>query len=200
MNRYSPLGDLLRFSAAPEVTVGFDELSSALPRGLPASAYARESWWTNDPRHAQCLDGWDGAGYRVVDVSLASRVVTFRATGEPRWEVSDAWVFAALPGSLSDVIAHGDAINHAILSESEFTQAVPRLLTAALIGADHAADRYWHTPAGREFYERHMKGHGLFGWMDVFPPALRRLGPPVDGSFSLAPGEFVRAVRGRRRS
>jgi len=77
-----------------------------------------------------------GAGYAVVAVSLSSLVVTFHAVDGARWEFSDAWVFAAVTSvgaSLTEVIATGDAINHAILSEAEFTRAVPRLLAAGLI-------------------------------------------------------------------
>jgi hypothetical protein len=196
VTRYSNLGSFLLDVGAASVTATFEELSAVVRGGLPASAYRRDTWWSNDPRHAQCLDGWGAAGYAVAAVSLSSGVVTFRATFAPRWELSDAWVFAAIAGSLTEVIAKGDAINHAILGEWEFTRAVPRLLAAGLIGADHAADRYWYTPTGSSFYQHHMKGRGLFGWMDAIPPALRRLGPPVDGEWALDPGEFDRAVRG----
>ncbi len=119
-----------------------------------------------------------------------------------QWQSSDAWVFAALQGSgiddgctLAQVIATGDAINHAILMEEEFTRAIPRLVNAGLVGADPAEDRYWHTDAGRELYERSMKRRGLFGWIDAIPPALQRLGPPEDGDLVLPPGAFERAWR-----
>jgi hypothetical protein len=198
VTRYSNLGSFLLDVGEPSVNATFDELSAVVRGGLPASAYRRETWWSNDPRHAQCLDGWGSAGYAVVAVSLSSLVVTFHAVDGARWEFSDAWVFAAVTSvgaSLTEVIATGDAINHAILSEAEFTRAVPRLLAAGLIGADQATDRYWYTPTGSAFYRRHMKGRGLFGWIDAIPPALRRLGPPVDGEWELDPGEFDRAAR-----
>ena len=118
------------------------------------------------------------------------------------WVLSDAWVFAAIQGHsvedglpLTEVIASGDAINHAILAEEEFTRAVPRLINAGLIGADLAADRYWRTQAGHELFERRMKRRGLFGWIEAVPPALRRLGPPQDGEWALPPGSFDRAAR-----
>jgi len=198
VTRYAGLGSFLSGTGGPSVTATFEELSTVVRGGLPPSAYRRASWWSNDPRHAQCLDGWGAAGYGVALVSLSSQVVTFRVVGGARWEFSDAWVFAAMGDSLTEVIANGDAINHAILLESEFVRAVPRLLAAGLIGADHAADRYWRTPAGAAFFERHMKRRGLFGWIDAIPPALRRLGPPVDGEWKLEPGEFDRAARSAR--
>jgi hypothetical protein len=202
VTRYSNVGSFLLDIGVPSVTATFDELSAVVRGGLPASAYRRDTWWSNDPRDAQCLDGWGSAGYAVVAVSLTDRVVTFHAVDGARWAFSDAWVFAAVGdgptsvgASLTEVIATGDAINHAILTEAEFTRAVPRLLAAGLIGADHAADRYWYTPAGSAFFRRHMKGRGLFGWIDAIPPALRRLGPPEDGEWTLDPGEFDRAAR-----
>jgi hypothetical protein len=117
--------------------------------------------------------------------------------------MADAWVFAAIEGrcpddgyTLTQVIAKGDCINHAILTEQEFTRAVPRLINADLVGADLDADRYWHTAFGRDLYARRMKRRGLFGWIDAIPPALEGLGPPRDGEWPLAPGAFERAVRG----
>jgi hypothetical protein len=119
-----------------------------------------------------------------------------------QWDFSDAWVFAAIEGNsaedgyaLTQVIAKGDGINHAIITEAEFCRAVPRLIAAGLIGADLVADRYWHTDKGHELYERRMKRRGLFGWIEAIPPALRRLGPPQDGPWDLPPGAFDNAVR-----
>jgi hypothetical protein len=118
------------------------------------------------------------------------------------WTLSDAWVFAAIEGrsveegyALTQVIAKGDGINHAILTEEEFTRAIPRLIHAGLVGADLVADRYWYTEAGHDLYARRMKRRGLFGWIDAIPPALRRLGPPHDGQWALPPGTFDLAVR-----
>jgi hypothetical protein len=117
------------------------------------------------------------------------------------WELSDAWVFASIEGNsvddgyaLTQVIAKGDGINHAVISEAEFCKAVPRLVAAGLIGADSVADRYWHTDKGRELHERCMKRRGLFGWIEAIPPALRGLGPPQDGHWDLSPGAFDNAV------
>jgi hypothetical protein len=176
----------------------FGELSTFVRGGLPARALARNSWWSNDRRHVQCLDGWDGAGLRVSHVDCPGRTVTFERHGQPRWTESDAWVLGAIrpgPRPLAEVIGCGDMINYAILGESEFIQAVPRLVNAGLIEADAAADRYALTPAGSSFCDRCMEGHGLFGWIDTFPAGLRRLGLPVDGTFRLEPGVFHAAYK-----
>lgn len=121
---------------------------------------------------------------------------------DAQWTISDAWVFSSIEGTgpddgytIAQVIAKADAINHAILTETELTRAVPRLVAAGLIGADIHADRYWLTEAGQSLYRHQMKGRGLFGWMDAIPPALHRLGEPQDSAWSLPPGAYDRAAR-----
>jgi hypothetical protein len=123
-----------------------------------------------------------------------------------QWMMSDAWVFSSIDGTgpddgytLAQVIAKADGINHAILTEAEFTQAVARLVAAGLIGAQAEADRYWHTEAGRVLYRQRMKRRGLFGWIDAIPPVLRRRGEPQDKAWSLPPGAFDRAREEYRR-
>jgi len=118
-----------------------------------------------------------------------------------QWLVSDAWVFSSIEGTgpgdgytLTQIIAKADGINHAILTEGEFTRAVPRLLAAGLIGVQADADRYWQTEAGRAVYRQRMKRRGLFGWIDAIPPALRRFGEPEDSAWSLPAGTFERAT------
>ncbi|MCM0673185.1 hypothetical protein NCC78_00340 [Micromonospora phytophila] len=118
------------------------------------------------------------------------------------WTWSDAWVFSSIKGTgpddgyrLSEILMTADTINHAVLTEAEFTRAVPRLLAVGLIGADAEADRYWLTETGRALYRQRMKRRGLFGWMDAIPPALGRLGEPQDSAWSLPAGAFDQAVR-----
>jgi hypothetical protein len=67
-----------------------------------------------------------------------------------QWTISDAWVFSSIEGTSADdgytlaqIITKADGINHAVLTENEFIQAVPRLVAAGLIGAMAKADRYW---------------------------------------------------------
>jgi hypothetical protein len=118
----------------------------------------------------------------------------------PRWNLSDAWVLAAIandrqptPHALIEVIAIADGINHDLLTEGEFCQAIGRLLAAGLIGADAEADRYWPTQAGSKIRERWR--HGSFGWIDAVPPQLQRLGEPQNTRWPLPQGGFDRAVR-----
>jgi hypothetical protein len=119
-----------------------------------------------------------------------------------QWTMSDAWVFSSIDGTclddgytLGQIIAKADGINHAVMTEDEFTRAVPRLVAAGLVGAQAEADRYWHTEAGQALYQRWMKRGGLFSWLDVVQPALRQLGEPQDATWSLPAGAFHRAVQ-----
>ena len=113
--------------------------------------------------------------------------------------MSDAWIFAAISAdgagracTLRELIGIADYINHAVLTEDEFTAGVGRLLAAGLIEADARADRYQATPAGTKLCGR-WKG-GPSGWIGAVPPRLELLGPPADGAWELSPGAFRRAV------
>jgi hypothetical protein len=132
---------------------------------------------------------------------MRSATVREGITVATEWTISDAWVFSSIEGTgpddgckLTQIIAKADGINHAVLTEAEFTRAVPRLVAAGLIGLQAEADRYWHTEAGQALYRQRMKRRGLFGWFDAIPPALRRLGEPQDSAWSLPAGTFDHAV------
>jgi hypothetical protein len=128
--------------------------------------------------------------------------VPILATVAALWTMSDAWVFSSVEGTgptdgytLAQIIAKADAINHDILTELDFTRSVPRLVAAGLIGVQAEADRYWHTESGQAIRRRWIKQGGLFTWVDVIAPVLRRLGEPQDATWSLPAGAFDRAVQ-----
>ena len=116
------------------------------------------------------------------------------------WVRSDAWVLAVIAGywgercSLTDVVAAGDAINHAILMDAEVEHAVRLLLGADLIDTSERMFRL--TAAGTDFVE-HRRG-GLVGQVDYLLPRLRRL-PDLVGPWQLEPGELESAVRAYQR-
>ena len=116
----------------------------------------------------------------------------------PTWAASDAWVLAAIAceppkaHTLAELIAIADAVDHNVLTEPEFNQAIGRLLSADLIEADPRADRYWPTQAGASITERWQ--HGAFTWASAIVPQLQRLGDPQDTDWSLPHGVFARAV------
>jgi hypothetical protein len=127
-------------------------------------------------------------------------VSQFSDPGPSAWTGSDAWVFAAIANdqppathTLTELIGIADGINHAVLTEPEFTQAIGRLLAAGLIEADAEADRYWPTEAGVNIRQRWR--HGAFGWITAIPPQLQRLGQPHDTDWSLPEGRFDQAIQ-----
>jgi len=151
------------------------------------------------------VEPWLQAGKSVAAVAggLAKRngwTIVPAESNAPTWAMVDAWVLAAITNdrpprahTLTEVIAIADGINHSVLTESEFTRAIGRLLSANLVGADPEADRYWPTAAGAKIRERWK--HGAFGWIDAIPPQLQRLGEPHETSWALPEGLFDHAVR-----
>jgi hypothetical protein len=79
--KYDGLTELLRRQPGKHITVTFEQVASAVPGGLPPSAYRHRAWWaneTNDPHvHAKA---WRRAGWIVVAVDFAGRTVTFGRT------------------------------------------------------------------------------------------------------------------------
>jgi hypothetical protein len=118
-----------------------------------------------------------------------------------QWSIADAWLLAAIAVSpadaagggatLAEVIGTTEMINHATPTREETELALRRLLGAGLIGVDDTAEHFWLTEAGQQVRGRWR--HGLFGWIDALPPALRRLGPPRPAEWSLPPGAYERA-------
>jgi hypothetical protein len=81
---------------------------------------------------------------------------------------SDAWLLQAIalatektPASLKDVIATGDAINHAIFTYTELQTGLAKLLTAGYI--EHEHDRFSLSPTFMEEYVRLSKTRGIRG-------------------------------------
>jgi hypothetical protein len=77
-SKYAKLATLLGASGANVVELTFAEVASVVPDGLPESAFRYRTWWTsNTDASPQSRHGWTRAGYRVSQVDLANRVVTF---------------------------------------------------------------------------------------------------------------------------
>jgi hypothetical protein len=58
---------------------------------------------------------------------------------------------------------------------------------------DDTADHFWLTEAGQQVRRRWR--HGLFGWIDALPPALRRQGPLQPAEWSLPPGAYEQVMQ-----
>jgi hypothetical protein len=118
-----------------------------------------------------------------------------------QWGMPDAWLLAAIAiarldpagdgATLAEVLSAAEGINHATPTRGETELAIQRLLGAGLIVVDDTADHFWLTEAGQQVRRRWR--HGLFGWIDALPPALRRHGPPQPAEWSLPPGAYEQA-------
>jgi hypothetical protein len=79
VSKYSGLTELLQRIAGPLAAFGSDDLAAAVPRGLPASAYRYNAWWSNDASGSHMhTNAWLVAGWRVDQLHLLGRSATFR--------------------------------------------------------------------------------------------------------------------------
>ncbi|HEY3924644.1 MAG TPA: hypothetical protein VGL75_08780 [Acidothermaceae bacterium] len=78
MTKYDGLARLLRDLSGPRTRLTFETIATAVPGGLPPSAYRRTAWWSNEAQgsHVQAR-AWMDAGWRVEELDLADRSVTF---------------------------------------------------------------------------------------------------------------------------
>ena len=78
MGKYDPLRDHLaaRAEAVRELTMDFGEIGQ-LVGGLPRSAFALKSWWTNNAKARPQAWAWLAAGWRVQAVDLPNSRVVF---------------------------------------------------------------------------------------------------------------------------
>src|SRR5919198_3131291 len=119
-----------------------------------------------------------------------------------QWGIADAWLLAAIASArpdpdgegatLAEVLTVAEGINHATPTRDETELAIRRLLGSGLIAMDDTADHFRLTQAGQQVRRRWR--HGLFGWIDALPPALRRHGPPQPAEWSLPPDAYEQAI------
>ncbi|WP_321500073.1 hypothetical protein [Breoghania sp.] len=78
MAKYDPLK--LHLAQLPdfEWTAGFDEIERILGGALPASATAHRTWWANSGGLLVHQEAWLTAGWRVRQVDISRRQVTFQ--------------------------------------------------------------------------------------------------------------------------
>ncbi len=77
MAKYDPLAKVLGDSARTEGTaiLSFTQIEDLMGKALPMSARRHRSWWGNDSYHVQSV-AWQAAGWCVLNVDMARRVVT----------------------------------------------------------------------------------------------------------------------------
>lgn len=79
--KYTPLTNWLKNqSSATTIRVTFEELETLLGDKLPSSAREHRSWWANDAKNHRHSRSWLAAGWRVVDVDMATGQITFDHT------------------------------------------------------------------------------------------------------------------------
>jgi len=78
MSKYQPLSRLLASLGDSKVELSFGQIEKIVGVKLPDSARQSEVWWMGRavvPLHARA---WLQAGWRIVDINLAAKTVTFR--------------------------------------------------------------------------------------------------------------------------
>jgi len=77
--KYSPLTEYLvrRARYSDSATLPFAKIESIIGANLPLSASQDTHWWNNAPSRVQA-QAWMGVGWRVEDVNLDERTVTFK--------------------------------------------------------------------------------------------------------------------------
>ncbi len=77
--KYSPLNRYLIWRAeyADQVTLSFARIEGIIGDNLPFGAIRNPSWWSNTESNVQG-QAWMNAGWRVEEVNLRERVVTFK--------------------------------------------------------------------------------------------------------------------------
>jgi len=85
--KYSPLSEYLarRARYADLATLTFAKIESLIGANLPSSASQDAHWWNNAPSRAQA-QAWMNVGWRVHDVNLNDRTVTFKRIVSPKIE------------------------------------------------------------------------------------------------------------------
>ncbi len=64
------------------IKVNFRDIETLLGGALPAAAKKHQSWWSSNPNEAQA-QAWLETGWRVSEVNLPKREVTFQPTTAP---------------------------------------------------------------------------------------------------------------------
>ncbi len=75
------------------IRVNFRDIETLLGGALPAAAKKHQSWWSSNPHEAQS-QAWIEAGWRVSEVNLAKREVTFQPASAATTPPKDANVGA----------------------------------------------------------------------------------------------------------
>jgi hypothetical protein len=80
-SKYEVLAAHLRASRESQLQMTFSQVADLLGE-LPASAWSRREWWSNNESHTHARNGWLAAGWKTSKVHMPSKSLTFvRNTG-----------------------------------------------------------------------------------------------------------------------
>lgn len=80
---YAPLERDLASRKADRVKMTFSEIEAVLGRALPPSARDLRPWWSNTSREKVQTKAWRRAGYKALEIDMASETVVFEKSSEP---------------------------------------------------------------------------------------------------------------------
>ena len=116
------------------------------------------------------------------------------------WEPADTWVLASIgvyqrPCTLTELVAAGDWMNHAILTEDELDRALPRLVGSGLVRI-YEDWTFELTDEGATMFSAETRS--IERQLDVIEEGLTSR-PPERAAVRLPPGAVARAVADYRR-
>ncbi len=92
MSKYEPLSRFFGTRDKHKFRLGFPEIEDILGFKLPHSAYRYEAWWSNNASGHSHARAWLAAGWKVEDLDLSNRQVTFtRGSEQPLRQRTDPW-------------------------------------------------------------------------------------------------------------
>ena len=83
MSKYAPLYDYLLALRWSKISITFSELEQVLRFALPNSAYVHRAWWANNGQRHCHAQAWLDAGYKIENVDLRAKTVSFLESGLP---------------------------------------------------------------------------------------------------------------------
>jgi predicted transcriptional regulator len=133
-NRYSPFASYLANQIDPEtskIRINFQKIEEIIQDQLPESAREHRNWWFNDPVGQPHSEQWLESGWRVSNVNMSEKEVTFvRIYGR---QISYINFFARMIPKLSNntdisikpaVAAHGRHWSGVNITSSEVTESI----------------------------------------------------------------------------
>lgn len=85
MKTYDPLASFLSRQSDSAVAMSFEEIEHVLGVKLPASAYGRNEWWSNNTLGHSQAKAWLGAGFLASNLDRKRKTVVFRRIADQQF-------------------------------------------------------------------------------------------------------------------